>query len=307
MFLTNTDMKAGWAAVRITPTQRSTNRSWDSVTSRESGPDPPLRGSQSTKKGDQLGNCYERLPAPRMQEISFPCEPDRTLLAGPRAGAGKQHRPGSGEVGLLSVTPGLGASAANSPGAWPCGRAVPADWVRVPGGVWLPPGLSGPPPPQTLGAGGLLCGRAARGGARGGAAPPLAHWLGRVTWPWPKPRGLPAGPPSPHSHLGLRPAWGRGSRPRRCPLWRGMVLAEGLACAVWEAEGPLGFSTPPSVAAPSSDHPRGLHTMPRPWGSGYVARSRRLKTLDWWRGEGALVVSRRKEQQDGNSFPSQGR
>lgn len=172
MFLTNTDMKAGWAAVRITPTQRSTNRSWDSVTSRESGPDPPLRGSQSTKKGDQLGNCYERLPAPRMQEISFPCEPDRTLLAGPRAGAGKQHRPGSGEVGLLSVTPGLGASAANSPGAWPCGRAVPADWVRVPGGVWLPPGLSGPPPPADSGSRGsaLREGGAGRGTGRGSAS-----------------------------------------------------------------------------------------------------------------------------------------
>lgn len=169
--------------------------------------------------------------------------------------------------------------------------------------------LRASPPPADSGSRGsaLREGGAGRGGARGGAAPPLAHWLGRVTWPWPKPRGVPAGPPSPHSHLGLRPAWGRGSRPRRCPLWSRMVLAEGLACAVWEAEGPPGFSTPPSVAAPSSDHPRGLHTMPRPWGGGYVARSRRLKTLDWWRGEGALVVSRRKEQQDGNSFPSQGR
>lgn len=163
--------------MRITPTQRSTNRSWDSVTSRESGPDPPLRGSQSTKKGDQLGNCYERLPAPRMQEISFPCEPDRTLLAGPRAGAGKQHRPGSGEVGLLSVTPGLGASAANSPGAWPCGRAVPADWVRVPGGVWLPPGLSGPPPPRRLWEQGV-CSAGGRRGAGHGAGQRLRSLIG---------------------------------------------------------------------------------------------------------------------------------
>lgn len=222
-------------------------------------------------------------------------------------GLGNSTGLGRGRWGCSASLLALGLQLRTAQGPGPAGALSPQIGSGSPGGSGSHQASPGLPPPQTLGAGGLLCGRAARGGARGGAAPPLAHWLGRVTWPWPKPRGLPAGPPSPHSHLGLRPAWGRGSRPRRCPLWRGMVLAEGLACAVWEAEGPLGFSTPPSVAAPSSDHPRGLHTMPRPWGSGYVARSRRLKTLDWWRGEGALVVSRRKEQQDGNSFPSQGR
>lgn len=224
-------------------------------------------------------------------------------------GLGNSTGLGRGRWGCSASLLALGLQLRTAQGPGPAGALSPQIGSGSPGGSGSHQASPGLPPPADSGSRGsaLREGGAGRGGARGGAAPPLAHWLGRVTWPWPKPRGLPAGPPSPHSHLGLRPAWGRGSRPRRCPLWRGMVLAEGLACAVWEAEGPPGFSTPPSVAAPSSDHPRGLHTMPRPWGGGYVARSRRLKTLDWWRGEGALVVSRRKEQQDGNSFPSQGR
>lgn len=69
--LSDTDMKARWAAVRPIHAQRSTNSSWDGPVLRplldfaevcvcggviQTHTDPPLRVSWATKKGNKLCN-----------------------------------------------------------------------------------------------------------------------------------------------------------------------------------------------------------------------------------------------------------